>query len=423
MRSESCHSGPTSRTTTCLPAFASSPANAEPEAPAPTMATSTFSRMAMSPPLQGRDVRHVGNAERRVAIERAIHYVDGVAPQHEVHECAGRTLPAFDLVLAHQVDEVALLVACKPREPAPALRQTRALDGAQGSPVEIGKRRADVEDARLQQRFFRRNGDLRIDELGDARCARAGNQSLAQCLEGFDLVGLEQAERCALGAGAREEAARASGVRRYRAAAARIAGAFLHPRAAGLRNFLLAPLGLSRSSRSFRLLCHPGSASEAVRSIAARVHRTREGIAVTYSLEGQLARLRISPPRPPRIAARLWQHTCCEIFIARKGLPGYQEFNLAPSGEWAAYAFARYREGVPLVDEKLDPRISVRSSGEKLELDAFIRVDRAALSLALAAVVEDEHGALSYWALKHPPGKPDFHHPDAFAAELDAVRN
>ncbi len=160
-----------------------------------------------------------------------------------------------------------------------------------------------------------------------------------------------------------------------------------------------------------------------MRSIAARVRRTAEGIAVTYSLEGQLARLRIPPPRPPRIATRLWQHTCCEIFIARKGLPGYQEFNLAPSGEWAAYAFTRYREGVPLVDEKLDPRVTVRSSGEKLELDAFIRVDRAVLSLALAAVVEDEHGALSYWALKHPPGKPDFHHPDAFAAELDAVWN
>src|SRR5437870_3962646 len=225
------------------------------------------------------------------------------------------------------------------------------------------------------------------------------------------------------GARAREEAARTYGTRRHRTAAARIAGAFLHLRAAGLRNVLLAPLGLSRSSRSFRLLCHPGSASEAVRSIAARVHRTGEGIAVTYSLEGQLARLRIPPPRPPRIATRLWQHTCCEIFIARKGLPGYQEFNLAPSGEWAAYAFARYREGVPLVDEKLDPRISVRSSGEKLELDAFIRVDRAVLSLALAAVMEDEHGALSYWALKHPPGRPDFHHPDAFAAELDEVRN
>src|SRR5207245_534350 len=176
------------------------------------------------------------------------------------------------------------------------------------------------------------------------------------------------------GARAREEAARTSGTRRYRAAAAGIAGAFLHLRAAGLRSFLLAPLGLSRSSRSFRLLRHPGSASEAVRSIAARVRRTGEGIAGTASLEGQLARLRIPPPRPPRIATRLWQHTCCEIFVARKGLPGYHEFDLAPSGEWAAYAFARYRDGAPLLDEKLDPRITVRCGGELLELDAFIRV-------------------------------------------------
>ena len=160
-----------------------------------------------------------------------------------------------------------------------------------------------------------------------------------------------------------------------------------------------------------------------MRSVAARVHRTEEGIAVTYSLEGQLDRLRIPAPRPPRIAARLWLHTCCEIFIARKGLSGYHEYNLAPSGEWAAYAFASYRDGAPLVDEKLDPRITVRRSAEQLELDAFIRVGQGALALALSAVVEDEDGALSYWALRHPPGKPDFHHPDAFAAELDEVRN
>ena len=144
---------------------------------------------------------------------------------------------------------------------------------------------------------------------------------------------------------------------------------------------------------------------------------------MTYSLEGQLVRLRIPPPRPPRIAARLWQHTCCEIFIARKGLTGYHEYNLAPSGEWATYAFTSYRDGARFVDEKLDPRITVRRSAEQLELHAFIPVDRAALSLALSAVVEDVDGALSYWALKHPPGKPDFHHPDAFAAQLDEVRN
>jgi hypothetical protein len=38
--------------------------------------------------------------------------------------------------------------------------------------------------------------------------------------------------------------------------------------------------------------------------------------------------------------------------------------------------------------------------------------------LGLSAVIEEERGMLSYWALKHPTGRPDFHHPDAFALEL-----
>jgi hypothetical protein len=40
------------------------------------------------------------------------------------------------------------------------------------------------------------------------------------------------------------------------------------------------------------------------------------------------------------------------------------------------------------------------------------------LQLALSAVIEDDRGTLSYWALKHPSGKPDFHHPEAFALEV-----
>jgi hypothetical protein len=38
-------------------------------------------------------------------------------------------------------------------------------------------------------------------------------------------------------------------------------------------------------------------------------------------------------------------------------------------------------------------------------------------------VIEEIDGALSYWALRHAPGKPDFHHRDAFALELDEVRH
>ena len=163
-----------------------------------------------------------------------------------------------------------------------------------------------------------------------------------------------------------------------------------------------------------------------MRRIGARLCRGQGGtLTVTYVLEGELDRLRVPAPRPPRIGDRLWQHTCFEIFIRRQSSPEYHEFNLALSGEWAAYAFERYREGAPLMDETLNPQITLRTAAGKLELDAVIRLDplspmhaHAGLSLALSAVVEERDGALSYWALRHPPGKPGFHHPDSFALQL-----
>jgi hypothetical protein len=36
----------------------------------------------------------------------------------------------------------------------------------------------------------------------------------------------------------------------------------------------------------------------------------------------------------------------------------------------------------------------------------------------LSALIEDQNGGKSYWALAHPPGKPDFHHADSFALEF-----
>jgi hypothetical protein len=175
------------------------------------------------------------------------------------------------------------------------------------------------------------------------------------------------------------------------------------------------------------LACHPETSSQAVHGIEARVRRTEsEQIALTYVLKGEITRLEISPPRPPRRADRLWEHTCFEVFVCVKGKPEYCEFNFAPSGEWAAYTFRRYRDGGSLDDEELAPTITVRNAEDRLELDAIIRLDRlptvkalASLRLGLSAVIKEEGAALSYWALKHPPGKPDFHHPDSFALELE----
>jgi hypothetical protein len=178
------------------------------------------------------------------------------------------------------------------------------------------------------------------------------------------------------------------------------------------------------------LACHPGARSDAVRGMSARLRRTGAGeLKVSYVLEAELPRLRIPPPGKARRGEKLWQQTCFELFVARR-MPAYHEFNFSPSCEWTAYAFSGYRDGVPLADEALDPQVSVRIGTDRLELDATVHLERisplhggAKLSLALSAVIEAADGALSYWALRHPPGKPDFHHPEAFALALDEVRN
>jgi len=174
------------------------------------------------------------------------------------------------------------------------------------------------------------------------------------------------------------------------------------------------------------LRCHPATPTQLVRSVEVQIGWSNgEALALTFALEGDLALLRIPAPQPPRRADNLWRHTCLEAFLRHQGEPAYCEFNFAPSGEWAAYAFRRYRDGASLA-QAWDPCIAVRRIKDRLELDALIRLDclppvqpRTRLQLALSAVIEDKQGALSYWALTHSPGRPDFHHPDAFALELE----
>jgi hypothetical protein len=142
-------------------------------------------------------------------------------------------------------------------------------------------------------------------------------------------------------------------------------------------------------------------------------------------LEGGLSRIRVPEPGLPRFTDNLWQHTCFEMFIRQDGFDAYHEFNFSPSGEWAAYAFERYREAKPASDATLDPQITLSCGAERLELNARVRLDRlssgAVLTLGLSAVIEDTDGTLSYWALGHPADKPDFHHPDAFTLELGEI--
>jgi len=175
------------------------------------------------------------------------------------------------------------------------------------------------------------------------------------------------------------------------------------------------------------LVPHPDHDPGPVRAVQAVVTRTSDALGLTYALEGDLGAIRIPAPVAPSIVHGLWEHTCCELFVAVDGQPGYHELNFAPSGAWAAFGFRGYRDGEPLADAALAPHIATRrEGGDRLLLDARVSLvalapayASARLRLALTAVVEDDRGRRSYWALRHPPGRPDFHHPDGFALVLE----
>ena len=178
------------------------------------------------------------------------------------------------------------------------------------------------------------------------------------------------------------------------------------------------------------LVCHPNTPSRAVRAVAAQATRTPEGrLSLHYSLHGTIPAVSIPAPGPARLGWKLWRHTCCELFVREAGAAAYHEFNFSPSGEWAAYAFSKYREGITLTDESLNPQIAVRPSDTRFDLYALVDLPhvapayrRARLAIGLTVIVEENSGGLSYWALKHAGAKPDFHHPAAFALIVDEVR-
>lgn len=175
------------------------------------------------------------------------------------------------------------------------------------------------------------------------------------------------------------------------------------------------------------LTCHPATPCASIRRFTVQARWSRAGLlALRYVIEGDLAGVRLPDLRPSRRADELWRHTCCEAFLAGRERAGYYEFNFAPSAEWAVYRFTAYRTGMTVVEPARRPTITLRAGADRLELEAV--VDLAGLTtepgdaeqwLALSAVIEQQSGQLSYWALRHPPGPPDFHHPDSFAFPLD----
>jgi hypothetical protein len=192
----------------------------------------------------------------------------------------------------------------------------------------------------------------------------------------------------------------------------------------------------SVDSKPTVLIVHPSTPNDAVRSLGVRVRAEKSDILVfRYSLAADMSRVRVPPPGVGRSADALWKHTCFEAFVAAAeapgvaapgvAAPGYHEFNFSPSRDWAIYRFSAYREGMSRAETGGAPAISVRRCDGGLELESAVRLEHLAdlrdarhLRVAMAAVIEDDAGGLSYWGLRHAPGKPDFHDPNGFALEV-----
>jgi len=176
------------------------------------------------------------------------------------------------------------------------------------------------------------------------------------------------------------------------------------------------------------LSAHPSTPSEAVSCLVAQLREEEPGILVfQYSLVADMSRIRVPLSGAGERVDALWKHTCFEAFVAPADTSGYHEFNFSPSRDWAIYRFSAYREGMSSAEIGQAPKISVRQSDGGLELQSTVRLGHRAdlgdarhLRIGLAAVIEEDNGRLSYWGLRHPPGKPDFHHSDGFA--LDVTR-
>ncbi|MFM7027345.1 MAG: DOMON-like domain-containing protein [Chakrabartia sp.] len=149
---------------------------------------------------------------------------------------------------------------------------------------------------------------------------------------------------------------------------------------------------------------------------------------LTYQITTPQSGLAVPNYEEPVRADDLWKETCCEAFLQAAGQDSYVEINLSPSTQWAVYGFTNYREGMRPRDIGAAPVIDREVGAEGLTLTA--RVDLSLLPtafaqadwcLGLSAVICGTSGERSFWALNHPPEKPDFHHRDCFAFQINAA--
>ena len=157
------------------------------------------------------------------------------------------------------------------------------------------------------------------------------------------------------------------------------------------------------------LMLHQSCDLGPIKAVTANVEASEVGLEANFHLDGAIDRIRLPETGPSERTDGLWKSTCLEVFWQPLGQPAYTEFNLSPCGRWAAYGFDHWREGMQEAAVEAIT-ISTLQSDRGLSFKACIAAPLTApAQVGLSAVIEHADGALQYWALAFPPGKPDFH--------------
>ncbi len=159
-------------------------------------------------------------------------------------------------------------------------------------------------------------------------------------------------------------------------------------------------------------------------TVRAAIERRPNELCLRYLLAGDLAALIIPPVRDmPSRRDRLWEYTCLECFFGQPGRPGYREINLSPAGDWNLYAFDDYRQGMREEAAVQELAVTVTTTGDTVALSALLPAAEllpasGAIEAGLCAVLQEQSGRKSYWALRHPAAQPDFHDRRGFVLNL-----
>ena len=170
------------------------------------------------------------------------------------------------------------------------------------------------------------------------------------------------------------------------------------------------------------LIRHHSAPCDAISRIEVDAERSSGGeLSLRFVAHGSISGLLVPAKAKAERTDLLWHHTCFEAFIKPRPGPAYVELNASPSTRWALYSFDSFREGMAEAPSSLQiSPIAVKIGADQIELTTrIIGLPRDPdWRGALSAIIEEKNGRKSFWALKHPPEKPDFHHDDCFDLEL-----